>query len=70
MYIPDNYDLWEAHDREQEAKLQELPVCKCCGFAIQQEKAICIEGDWYCEDEECEFEAWKRIRKDYLEDVA
>ena len=70
MYIPDNYDLWEAHDREQEARLQELPICKCCGFHIQQEKAICIDGDWYCEDEDCEFEAWKRIRKDYLEDVA
>ena len=69
MYIPDNYDLFVAHDREQEAKLQELPVCKCCGFVIQQDKAIYIDGDWYCEDEDCEFEAWKRIRKDYLEDI-
>jgi hypothetical protein len=66
--VIDNYDLFEMHDREQEARLQELPTCKCCGFAIQQEQAICIDGKWFCED--CEDEAWELIRKEYLEDVA
>ena len=64
----DNYDLFEMHDREQEARLQELPKCKCCGEHIQQDKAVCIDGDWYCEDHEDE--AWERLRKEYLEDVA
>lgn len=66
--VIDNFDLFEAHDREQEALLKELPVCKCCGHPIQQEQAVCIEGDYYCEDDEDE--AWERLRKDYLEDVA
>lgn len=70
MGIPDNYDLWEAHDREQEEWLQSLPKCHHCGEPIQQEKAVCIDGDWYCEEKECEEEAWKRIRSEYLEDVA
>lgn len=66
----DNYDLWVAHDMEQEERLARLPVCKCCGHKVQQEKAVCIEGDYYCDDEDCEHEAWKRIRKDYVEEVA
>lgn len=64
----DNYDLWEMHDREQAERMARLPRCKCCGYKVQQEEAVCIEGDFYCED--CEDEAWERIRKDYLEDVA
>ena len=64
----DNYDLWEAHDNEQEAWLETLPVCKCCGHPIQQEEAVCIDGDWYCEY--CEDEAWERLRKDFLENIA
>ena len=28
MNIPDNYDLWEAHDREKEQALEDLPVCE------------------------------------------
>lgn len=64
----DNYRMWQAHDMEQEERLADLPVCKCCGHPIQQEQAVCIEGDYYCED--CEDEAWERLRKDYLEDVA
>ena len=50
MGIPDNYELWEAHDREQALKLAQLPTCECCGDAIQQESAVCIEGFWYCDD--------------------
>lgn len=66
--VIDNYDLWEMHDREEAKWLESLPKCKCCGHPIQQEQAVCIEGDYYCED--CEDEAWDRLRKDYLEDVA
>ena len=66
--VIDNLDLFEMHDREQEERLQELPKCKHCRQPIQQEKAVCIDGDYYCEY--CEDEAWERIRKEYLEDVA
>lgn len=66
--VIDNYDLWEMHDREHAKRLARLPKCKCCGQPIQQEQAVRIEGDYYCEDDEDE--AWERLRKDYLEDVA
>lgn len=47
--IPENYDLWEAHDREQARWLDSLPECECCGQPIQQEMAVCIDGFWYCD---------------------
>ena len=50
MPIPDNYDQWEAHDREQAIKLAQLPTCERCGNPIQQEWAVCIDGCWYCDD--------------------
>lgn len=50
MYIPDNYDMWEAHDREQNQWLEGLPKCKLCGDPIQQEDALCIGGNWYCDE--------------------
>lgn len=68
--VIDNLDLFEMHDREQAKRMARLPKCKCCGYEVQQEEAVCIEGDYYCDDEDCEFEAWKRIRKDYVEEVA
>ena len=69
MGIPDNYSLWEAYDREQARQLDNLPKCKCCDEPIQTEKAVCVDGDYYCEDAECEKKAWERIRKEYLENV-
>jgi len=66
--VIDNYGLYEIHEREQEEALRNLPVCHCCKQRIQQERAICIDGKWFCEDDEDE--AWDLIRKDYLEDVA
>ena len=55
--IPDNYDQWEARDRDQTKWLNSLPVCQRCGDAIQQERAVCIDGFWYCDD--C-IEAYKK----------
>lgn len=49
MSVPDNYDLWERHDEEQERRLESLPECAECGEPIQQEFAVCIHGDWYCD---------------------
>jgi formylmethanofuran dehydrogenase subunit E len=37
-------------DREQARRLAKLPTCQSCGDAIQQERAVCIEGFWFCDD--------------------
>ena len=49
MNIPDNYDLWESHDREQERQLSQLPVCDYCHKPIQDEHYFDINGDVICE---------------------
>jgi late competence protein required for DNA uptake (superfamily II DNA/RNA helicase) len=38
------------YDREQSRRLEKLPVCYRCDNPIQQERAVCIEGLWYCDD--------------------
>ena len=48
--MQDNYSLWAAHDDEQEERLKSLPVCSECGEHIQQEYAVKINGDWYCDN--------------------
>ena len=50
MPIPDNYDLWESRDRKQAERWRKLPTCERCGDGIQQERAVCIDGFWYCDD--------------------
>lgn len=64
MCIPDNYDLWVAHDRQQEAELKKLPVCEKCGQPIQSEDLYDIEGDLYCE--ECGDRLFKRYTENYI----
>ncbi len=48
MNIPDNYDLWEAHEREQEQALEKLPVCGICGEPIQDEHLYLINDEFIC----------------------
>lgn len=31
-------------------RLARLPVCKRCGDPIDQEDAVCIGEDWYCDN--------------------
>lgn len=38
------------YDAEQSRWLKRLPTCERCGDAIQQERAVCIEGFWYCDE--------------------
>lgn len=40
----------ERHYAEQEEKLNKLPKCCYCGNPIQQEFAIYINDEWYCDD--------------------
>ena len=37
MNVPDNYDMFLAHEWEMERRLARLPVCDCCGEPIQDE---------------------------------
>lgn len=46
----DNYDLWVAHDNDMQRELENFPLCECCGEPIQQDTAVRINGDWYCDD--------------------
>ena len=63
----DNYDLWEQHDAEQEEWLRSKPKCCRCGEHIQQEEAVEYDGEYWCE--ECEEFLWKKIRREYLEEI-
>lgn len=50
MSIPDNYSQWEARDRDQNRWLESLPKCKCCEEPIQQEMAVRLDGNFYCDE--------------------
>lgn len=62
--IPDNYDIWEAHDNEKEMRLARRPLCAECDQHIQGETAYYINGEWICE--EC-MDSYKRYVEDYIE---
>lgn len=51
MFITDDpiadFNRWDA---EQERWLKKLPKCKRCGERIQQERAVCIDGGYYCDE--------------------
>lgn len=34
----------------QERWLESLPTCECCGQPIQQDTALHIGKDWYCDE--------------------
>lgn len=65
MYIPDNYDIWASHENEIERKLERLPRCCCCDEPIQQETAVCINDDWFCDC--CLTEYFRKPVDDYIE---
>lgn len=46
----DNYDLWECHDRKQEALLERRPMCSCCQRHIQDNTAFHFGEIWLCLD--------------------
>lgn len=48
--MPDNYDLFAAHEAEMGAKLDNKPVCVCCEEPIQDDYMYDIYGEIYCED--------------------
>lgn len=60
----DNYQLWEAHDMEQERKLDRLPKCSECGEAIQSEHYYEINDEPICP--ECMDENHRKWVDDYV----
>lgn len=50
MNVPDNFDQWESHERDQERWLQNRIVCEDCQNPIQVDFHYEIEGDILCED--------------------
>lgn len=65
MRVPDNLDLYEAHERRQAAELAKLPKCECCGEPIQDEYCYFINADVICED--CMNENFRRRTEIYGE---
>ena len=47
--MQDNYELWEAHERQLEQKLAERPVCSYCDKPIQDDSYYYINGENICE---------------------
>lgn len=43
------YD-WDSYCREEQKRINKLPVCFCCDEHIQQETAVRIDGNWYCDE--------------------
>lgn len=70
MQIPDNYAMWEQHDRAQEALLDKLPNCEAprCGKLIQDDYYFEIEGEILCED--CMNKRYRRKVADFVEQAS
>lgn len=49
-YLPDAYDMWEAHDAQQQKELEELPVCYYCDQPIQDDHYYTIHDENICPD--------------------
>lgn len=65
MNVPDNYDQWEAHEREKERQLERLPVCEVCGNPIQDEHLYLINDEFICD--ECLIREFRKDASDYVE---
>lgn len=48
MNIPDNYDIWLAHEEQMERELEARPVCDHCENRIQEEFCYEVEGMTIC----------------------
>ena len=67
MRIPDSYDLWEAHDREQARREARLPVCENpkCKKRISDDFYWEIDGEILCE--RCMNLRHRKYTEDYIQ---
>lgn len=65
MNIPDNYDLWEAHDIEMARREARLPVCENpkCKKRINDDFYFEVDGEILCE--ECVNLRYRKYTEDY-----
>lgn len=50
MFYTDNpVSDFERYDAEQEEQLRKLPICCECKNHIQQDRAVKIKGEFYCD---------------------
>ena len=66
MYIPDNYDAFEAHDAEQQEKYDKLPECSHCLEKITDDYAYIIDEECVCED--CLKTHYRKPIEDFIEE--
>jgi formylmethanofuran dehydrogenase subunit E len=50
IWIADPLADFHRLDREQARRLAKLPTCERCGHPIQQERAVRIYGNWFCDE--------------------
>ena len=55
-----DFDRWDA---EQAIQLEMLPECCCCNEPIQQEDAVCINDEWFCDS--CLADYFRKPVEDY-----
>ena len=48
--IPDNYEIWLAHEEEKERRLARRPKCSICENHIQKEHFYEIDCEMVCEE--------------------
>ncbi len=63
--IPDNYDLWEAHERDQQRQLERLPICADCGEPVQDDHFYLINDEVICPN--CLEAGYRKEVEDYVE---
>lgn len=57
--MPDNYDMWVAHEASMEAMASRYPTCSHCGERILDDRIWDINGELYHPDcAEKEFCKW------------
>lgn len=64
-YIPDNYDRWSEHDRQQEEALEKLPECDYCGEHIQDDYCFMINDEIICE--KCLKDNFRKATEDLIQ---
>ena len=64
MNVPDNYDLWEAHDRQRAERAAKQPVCEICGDPIWDEHLFLINDEFVCV--ECLVRDFRRDTDDFI----
>lgn len=49
MWSSDPVWDWEQKCKADDERLKDLPVCAECGEPIQQDDAVFLNGEWYCD---------------------